>query len=88
MVQVQQPLGGGDPAVGDLLQLAQIDRLVEKPAVQQGAVLQARLGDGLVEAPREGMTAGGIFPAIVGTAMLTLLMSIIGVPVGTFRAST
>lgn len=40
----------------------------------------------LLEAPQEGMTAGGIFPAIVGTAMLTLLMTIVGVPVGTITA--
>ncbi len=40
----------------------------------------------LTLAPREGMTAGGIFPAIVGTFWLVLLMSIAGVPVGTATA--
>lgn len=33
-------------------------------------------------APREGMTAGGIFPAIFGTVLLVLLMTIVGVPLG------
>lgn len=37
-------------------------------------------------APREGMTAGGIFPAIVGTVLLTLLMTIAVVPVGVLTA--
>jgi len=40
----------------------------------------------LSTAPSEGMTAGGIFPAIVGTALLVLVMSLAGVPVGTITA--
>lgn len=34
------------------------------------------------QAPREGMTKGGIFPAIFGTAALTLLMTVAAVPAG------
>ncbi|MBX2990508.1 MAG: phosphate ABC transporter permease PstA [Bacteroidetes bacterium] len=40
----------------------------------------------LTAAPREGMTEGGIFPAIVGTVLLVLLMSIAGVPAGAITA--
>lgn len=40
----------------------------------------------LTTAPREGMTAGGIFPAIVGTVLLVLLMSVAGVPAGAITA--
>lgn len=40
----------------------------------------------LTSAPSEGMTAGGIFPAIVGTFFLVLIMSIVGVPIGTLTA--
>ena len=40
----------------------------------------------LTEAPSEGMTGGGIFPAIVGTFFLVVLMSIVGVPIGTITA--
>jgi phosphate transport system permease protein len=40
----------------------------------------------LTTAPTEGMTAGGIFPAIAGTALLVIIMSIAGVPVGTVTA--
>lgn len=40
----------------------------------------------LTASPKEGMTAGGIFPAIVGTVLLVLIMSIFGVPIGTITA--
>lgn len=36
--------------------------------------------------PTEGLTEGGIFPAIIGTALLVIIMSIVGVPVGTITA--
>jgi len=42
--------------------------------------------DFIFQSPKEGMTEGGIFPAIVGTFFLVLLMSIAGVPVGTITA--
>jgi phosphate transport system permease protein len=42
--------------------------------------------DFLTKAPEQGMTEGGIFPAIVGTFFLVLLMSIFGVPIGTVTA--
>jgi phosphate transport system permease protein len=37
-------------------------------------------------APRKGMTAGGIFPAIFGTVALTLLMTVAAVPAGVATA--
>jgi phosphate transport system permease protein len=40
----------------------------------------------LSEAPRNSNTEGGIFPAIFGTTILVLLMTILGVPVGTATA--
>lgn len=40
----------------------------------------------LMAPPTEGMTEGGIFPAIVGTALLVIIMSIAGVPIGTVTA--
>lgn len=36
--------------------------------------------------PTEGMTEGGIFPAIFGTFLLVVIMSIAGVPIGTVTA--
>ena len=40
----------------------------------------------LTEAPTEGMTAGGIYPAIIGTFLRVLIMTIIGVPIGAITA--
>jgi phosphate transport system permease protein len=40
----------------------------------------------LISAPTEGMTAGGIFPAIIGTVALVLLMTVAVVPVGVATA--
>jgi phosphate transport system permease protein len=37
-------------------------------------------------APDQGMTAGGIFPAIYGTAVMTLLMTVAVMPVGVLTA--
>jgi len=36
----------------------------------------------LTEAPRRGMTEGGIFPAIVGTFLVTLITAVLAVPLG------
>lgn len=40
----------------------------------------------LTQPPREGLTGGGIYPAIVGTAALVLLMTIVAVPFGVATA--
>jgi phosphate transport system permease protein len=40
----------------------------------------------ITRAPTQGMTAGGIFPAIYGTAILTLLMTVAVMPVGVATA--
>ncbi len=40
----------------------------------------------LTSQPKSGMTEGGIFPAIVGTVLLVLIMTIAGVPVGVITA--
>lgn len=40
----------------------------------------------LTQPPENGMMNGGIFPAIVGTFFRVILMSIVGVPVGTMTA--
>ena len=40
----------------------------------------------LTSAPRRGMTEGGIFPAIFGTFLITLITAVVAVPVGMFAA--
>ncbi len=40
----------------------------------------------LTQNPTDGMTEGGIFPALIGTTMLVILMTLAGVPVGVATA--
>jgi phosphate transport system permease protein len=40
----------------------------------------------LSEFPRDGMTKGGIFPAIIGTALMTIIMAVAAVPFGVITA--
>jgi len=40
----------------------------------------------LTEAPTDGMTSGGIYPAIIGTFLRVLIMTIVGVPIGAITA--
>lgn len=40
----------------------------------------------LSQAPRRGMTEGGIFPAIIGTLLVTIITAILAVPLGMFAA--
>jgi phosphate transport system permease protein len=40
----------------------------------------------LTGVPTNGMTDGGIFPAIFGTFLLVMIMSLVGVPIGTITA--
>jgi len=40
----------------------------------------------LSQAPRKGMTEGGIFPAIMGTFLVTMVSAILAVPMGMFAA--
>jgi phosphate transport system permease protein len=42
--------------------------------------------DFLTQFPKKGMTEGGIFPAIVGTAIMTLIMTVAAVPFGAITA--
>lgn len=40
----------------------------------------------LSQAPRRGMTEGGIFPAIMGTFFVTLITAVLAIPLGMFAA--
>jgi phosphate transport system permease protein len=55
--------------------------IVDKSAAYLGKVWEFVTGD-----PRESNTEGGIFPAIFGTVMMVLLMSIAVVPLGVLAA--
>jgi phosphate transport system permease protein len=40
----------------------------------------------LTQSPRRGMTQGGIFPAIMGTVLVTIVTALLSVPLGMFAA--
>lgn len=40
----------------------------------------------LTQSPRRGMTQGGIFPAIMGTVLVTMVTALLSVPLGMFAA--
>ena len=54
--------------------------------VQKAGVYFARWGEFLGSEPREANTEGGVFPAIFGTAAMTLLMVIVVAPFGVITA--
>lgn len=53
---------------------------------QRAGVYGSRLWEFLSSDPRESNTEGGIFPAIFGTVMMVMLMSILAVPFGVIAA--
>ncbi len=54
--------------------------------VQRTQVYASRLWEFLSGDPRESNTEGGIFPAIFGTVMMVMLMSVLAVPFGVLAA--
>lgn len=80
---VLDPLTKGVFAAATLVILAMLVVILET-VVSGGA--GAISWDFLSKAPEKGMTEGGIFPAIFGTAALTLLMTVVAVPAGVLTA--
>ena len=73
----------------DLMLTSQIVRVVPGNKLGPGgriAVYASRWWEFLSTNPREGAVAGGVFPVIVGTVTLTLLLTISVVPLGVIAA--
>ena len=70
-------------ALGDLLRIWQPNAMSWWEKVIHYA---AALGRFLTEDPREANTEGGVFPAIFGTVMMVLLMSVVVTPLGVVAA--
>ena len=78
-------------AAGDVKDLSTLDIFRAYPANRlttsgRAAVYASRLWEFLSGDPRESNTEGGVFPAIFGTVMMVLLMSIVAVPFGVLAA--
>jgi len=79
----------GDRALGLLTASAVLVILAMLVAVIGDIVVQGSqmmTWEFVSQPPREGMTAGGVFPAIFGTVAMTLLMTLAAVPAGVATA--
>ena len=54
--------------------------------LEKTALFFSQIGDFLIEDPREANTEGGVFPAIFGTVLMVLLMTVIVSPFGVVAA--
>lgn len=73
----------------DPLMIAQVVRAVPANALSFGGkvgVYFSRWREFLFDDPREANTEGGVFPVIFGTVLLTLLLSLVVVPLGVIAA--
>lgn len=71
------------------LPLASVVRIVPNNALGlfgKSRVYASRLWEFIADDPRESNTEGGIFPAIFGTVMMVMLMSLMVVPLGVVAA--
>ncbi len=81
------PLSRSEP--GEPMLLSQVVRVVEANRIGffgRLGVYFDRWGEYLSQPPRDGSAAGGVFPVIVGTVTLTLLLTISVVPLGVIAA--
>lgn len=69
--------------IGDIVSYCQPNKL---DTLEQAALFARNIWNFLSEEPREANTEGGIFPAIFGTFVMTLLMSVAVVPFGVIAA--
>jgi phosphate transport system permease protein len=53
---------------------------------EKAGFMISKVAEFLVEDPRESNTEGGVFPAIFGTVMMVILMSLVSVPFGVIAA--
>ncbi len=69
-----------------LSQVVRIVRANELSTFQKWGVYFSRWWEFLSDSPRDGTAAGGVFPVIVGTVTLTMLLTICVVPLGVIAA--
>jgi phosphate transport system permease protein len=68
------------------LDIVRLYRANELSFAGRAGVYSSRLWEFLAGEPRESNTEGGIFPAIFGTVMMVILMSLMAVPFGVLAA--
>ena len=84
--QVEVELSGGERkkmAIADIVRMYRPNILGITGKVE---VYLSRVWEFLSKEPRESNTEGGVFPAIFGTVMMVMLMSLAAVPFGVLAA--
>lgn len=79
-------LANGGQAVFPLAEVVRVVRPNDLTVFGKLAVYGARLWEFLSAHPRESNTAGGVFPAILGTVLMVLIMTLAVVPLGVVGA--
>jgi phosphate transport system permease protein len=69
-----------------LIQLVHVDAPNAMSFVGKGARYLGRLWEFVSDDPRESNTEGGVFPAIFGTVMMVMIMSVMVTPLGVLAA--
>ena len=69
--------------LADIVRIYPANRLTDR---QSASVYGSRWSEFLVDDPREANSEGGVFPAIFGTVIMTLMMSVAVVPFGVLAA--
>jgi phosphate transport system permease protein len=77
---------GGKEKDLPFIQLVHVDTPNTMSVVGKGARYLARVWEFVSDDPRESNTEGGVFPAIFGTVMLVLIMSVMVTPLGVLAA--
>jgi phosphate transport system permease protein len=75
--------------LGEPLRISQVVRTIQPNGagvIDKLSVYTSRWGEFIFGAPREANTEGGIFPVIIGTVTLTLLLSVLVMPLGVIAA--
>ncbi len=84
--QLRLRTASGTEKVLDLADIVRAYPANRLSAVGKARVYLSRWVEFLTEAPREANSEGGVFPAIFGTVVMTLLMSLAVVPLGVMAA--
>jgi len=77
---------GGNPVELPVSKMVRAFRPNEMNALEKSQHYASKLWEFIVEEPREANTEGGVFPAIFGTVLLVILMSVFVTPFGVIAA--
>lgn len=79
-------LSDGQEVVAPLAAVVRTVRANALGPIAKALVYSSRVWEFLAEHPRESNTAGGVFPAILGTVLMVLIMTLAVVPLGVVGA--